>query len=64
MNHTFDKYDSYLSMKPRFSRDSLAKITRKNYLFLTRLKNLFLTVLTDKDGTKMGSGLNLKNQKF
>jgi hypothetical protein len=25
MNHTFDKYDSYLSMKPRFSRDSLAR---------------------------------------
>ncbi len=23
-NHTFDKYDSYLSMKTRFSRDSLA----------------------------------------
>ena len=27
MNHTFNKYDSYLSMKPRFSRDSLAAIS-------------------------------------
>ncbi len=27
MNHTFDKYDSYLSMKPRFSRDSLAVVS-------------------------------------
>ncbi len=42
MNHTFDKYDSYLSMKPRFSRDSLADISSTDY-YQQPMRNLILS---------------------
>jgi hypothetical protein len=41
MNHTFIKYESYLSMKPRLSRDSLADLSNAKILLLFYEHNLF-----------------------
>jgi hypothetical protein len=53
MNHTFIKYESNLSMKPRFSRDSLAKIVKKNlfgkiFFFAKILINSHLLIYAKK----------------
>jgi hypothetical protein len=40
MNHTFIKYESYLRMKPRFSRDSLAKFFATIFSFCSSCRAL------------------------